>query len=42
MIGGFPWWKVNESEYKGAGLFLGDMHIEGPIEQWPPLSLIVA
>ncbi|MCH7727578.1 MAG: DUF1592 domain-containing protein [Planctomycetes bacterium] len=38
MIGGFPWWKVNAGEYKGAGLFIGDIQIEGPIEQWPPPS----
>lgn len=40
LVGGYPWWKVNEDEYKGAGLFIGDIHIEGPIEQWPPPSLV--
>ena len=29
---------VEEKEYKGAGLFLGDIEIEGPIEPWPPTS----
>lgn len=38
LIGGFPWWAVNEKEYKGAGLFIGDIEIEGPIAEWPPLS----
>jgi hypothetical protein len=38
IVGGFPWWKVDEKEYKGAGLFIGDVEIEGPIEQWPPTS----
>jgi hypothetical protein len=40
LVGGYPWWKVNESEYQGAGLFIGDIEIEGPIEQWPPASRI--
>ncbi|MBC8352678.1 MAG: DUF1592 domain-containing protein [Planctomycetes bacterium] len=40
IVGGFPWWKVNEQEYKGAGLFIGDIEIEGPIEPWPPPSRI--
>jgi hypothetical protein len=38
LVGGFPWWKVNEQEYKGAGLFIGDIEVEGPIEPWPPTS----
>ena len=38
LVGGFPWWKVDEAEYKGAGLFIGDIEIEGPILQWPPPS----
>lgn len=38
LVGGFPWWKVDEQEYKGAGLFIGDIEIEGPIEPWPPTS----
>ena len=38
LVGGFPWWKVNTEEYKGPGLFIGDIEIEGPIEDWPPQS----
>ncbi|MEI7699916.1 MAG: DUF1592 domain-containing protein [Planctomycetia bacterium] len=38
LVGGFPWWKVNTEEYKGPGLFIGDIEIEGPIEDWPPKS----
>ncbi|MDA1016189.1 MAG: DUF1592 domain-containing protein [Planctomycetota bacterium] len=38
IVGGFPWWKVDEQEYKGAGLFIGDIEVEGPIEPWPPQS----
>lgn len=38
LIGGFPWWSVNGAEYKGAGLFIGDIEIEGPVEAWPPPS----
>lgn len=38
LIGGFPWWKVDAEEYKGSGLFIGDIHIEGPLEAWPPPS----
>ena len=40
LVGGFPWWKVDTMEYKGAGLFIGDIEIEGPIEQWPPPSRV--
>lgn len=40
LVGGYPWWKVNADAYKGPGLFIGDIHIEGPIEQWPPPSLV--
>ena len=36
LVGGYPWWKVNGDEYKGVGLFLGDIEIEGPLEEWPP------
>lgn len=35
LVGGFPWWSVNADEYKGAGIFLGDITIEGPLEPWP-------
>jgi hypothetical protein len=38
LIGGFPWWSVKADEYQGMGLFLGDIHIEGPLEEWPPPS----
>ena len=38
LVGGYPWWKVNGDEYKGVGLFLGDIEIEGPLEEWPPPS----
>ena len=38
LVGGFPWWSVKADEYEGAGLFLGDIHIEGPLEAWPPPS----
>ena len=38
MIGGYPQWRVDEKNYKGAGLFIGDIHIDGPIEPWPPMS----
>lgn len=38
MIGGFPWWSVDEKLYQGAGLFIGDISIEGPVEPWPPPS----
>jgi len=38
LVDGFPWWQVKEQEYKGAGLFIGDIEIEGPIEPWPPES----
>ncbi len=32
---GFPWWSVDTSTYQGAGLWLGDITIEGPLEPWP-------
>ncbi len=35
LVGGFPWWSVKAEEYQGAGLFLGDISIEGPLEDWP-------
>lgn len=34
LVGGFPWWSVDDN-YAGAGVFLGDIHIEGPLEEWP-------
>lgn len=38
LVGGFPWWAVNADEYKGEGLFLGNVRIQGPIAEWPPIS----
>jgi hypothetical protein len=38
LIGGFPWWSVKAEEYAGAGLFIGDIEIDGPLEEWPPAS----
>ena len=38
MVNGFPFWKVDQAEYKGPGLFIGDITMEGPIEAWPPPS----
>lgn len=35
LVGGFPWWSVKADEYEGAGIFLGDITIEGPLEPWP-------
>lgn len=35
LVGGFPWWSVKAAEYEGAGIFLGDITIEGPLEPWP-------
>lgn len=39
LIEGFPWWSV-KGDYAGAGLFLGNVDIEGPIEEWPPASRV--
>lgn len=36
MMGGFPRWSVNAAEYQGPGLFIGDITIEGPIDEWTP------
>jgi hypothetical protein len=36
MVGGFPFWSVKQEEYKGPGLFIGDITIEGPIDEWSP------
>lgn len=38
LVGGFPWWGVKADEYQGAGLFVGDIEIDGPLEEWPPTS----
>jgi len=34
LVGGFPFWSVKQEEYKGPGLFIGDITIEGPIDEW--------
>ncbi len=34
LVGGYPFWKVNPDEYKGPGLFIGDISLEGPIDEW--------
>ena len=34
LVGGFPFWSVNADEYKGPGLFIGDVSIEGPVDEW--------
>ena len=38
LVGGFPWWSVNADQYKGPGVFIGDIKVEGPLEDWPPPS----
>lgn len=35
---GFPWWSVDTATYEGAGLWIGDITIEGPLEPWPRAS----
>lgn len=40
LVGGFPRWSVNADEYQGAGLFIGDVTIEGPLEEWPRASRV--
>lgn len=35
---GFPHWKLDAENYKGAGLLIQDVEIEGPLEPWPPAS----
>ena len=35
LRGGFPWWSVNAEEYAGVGLWIGDITVEGPLEEWP-------
>lgn len=39
LVGGYPWWSV-KANYQGAGLFVGDIHIEGPLEEWPRSSRV--
>lgn len=31
-------WQKDASSYDGPGLFVGDVEIEGPLEEWPPPS----
>ncbi|MCA9058417.1 MAG: DUF1592 domain-containing protein [Planctomycetaceae bacterium] len=38
LVDGFPWWSVDPDKYQGEGLFLGDITIEGPLEEWPRQS----
>jgi hypothetical protein len=38
LVGGYPWWRVDEKNYEGPGLFIGDIEIEGPLEAWPPAA----
>ncbi len=40
LVDGFPWWSVDADNYGGAGLFLGDIRIEGPLEEWPRPSRV--
>jgi hypothetical protein len=34
LTGGYPYWSVKPEEYQGPGLFIGDISIEGPIDEW--------
>jgi hypothetical protein len=34
LAGGYPYWKVDTDKYKGPGLFIGDISIQGPIDEW--------
>lgn len=38
LVDGYPWWSVKAADYQGVGLFLGDITIEGPLEEWPRAS----
>ena len=40
LVGGYPWWSVKTDEYGGAGLWLGNITIEGPLEEWPRPSRV--
>jgi hypothetical protein len=35
LVDGYPWWSVKADDYDGPGLLLGDIRIEGPLEEWP-------
>ncbi|MCA9068480.1 MAG: DUF1592 domain-containing protein, partial [Planctomycetaceae bacterium] len=37
LVKGYPFWKVGE-DYQGPGLFVGNIQIEGPLEEWPRQS----
>lgn len=37
LVNGYPFWKIGE-DYRGPGLFVGDIQIEGPLEDWPRQS----
>lgn len=34
LTGGYPYWSVKPDKYKGPGLFIGDISIQGPIDEW--------
>lgn len=34
LHGGYPYWSVKPDEYEGPGLFIGDISIKGPIDEW--------
>lgn len=34
LSGGYPYWSVKPESYEGPGLFIGDISIEGPIDEW--------
>ncbi|NQV24057.1 MAG: DUF1592 domain-containing protein [Rhodopirellula sp.] len=34
LVGGYPYWKVEPDKYEGPGLFIGDISIEGPVDEW--------
>lgn len=37
FLDGWPYSRV-KSDYQGAGLFVGDIEMEGPLDEWPPAS----
>lgn len=38
FLNGAPSWKVNADTYKGPGVIISDLEVEGPLERWPPPS----
>lgn len=34
VSGGYPYYSVNHATYKGPGIFIGDITIEGPVDEW--------